>query len=568
MRRGRTLARRYFPFIVLAAVQALFVVLVPSTATVGGGGTDSIWAGSDSSYQDGSAGPTDGPTGSDAAAVPGSAATGAGGSATGTGSTGSAATSGVGARPPAGGSTGDRSKCAPSGRQQDITTNSPPCVPRWSGDNGGASYRGVTADKVKVVLYRGKSNAQVDAVLRTQGLASTPEEERYALQTFAKFFEKHYEFYGRTIEWVPVYEDRCDLTPPVGSCYRDSAKKIVQDHTPFAVVWPNATVQAELFDELSRQGVVNIGGWHFNAEFNQRLRPYHWDVFMDGTRTARNLAEYWCKKMQGKTASLAGSPTLRNTKRKVGIITQDYEVTRKNAQDFVRFVSGEMCGSPAEVAPPQYTPSDISRAQQTAQTAMEKLQDEGVTTVVLMLDPIGPRFYTQQATSQGYFPEHLLAGSGLIDYDLLGRLYDQAQWVNAFGVGHLGDPVPFSQSDAAKAARDVGVDDVASNSGLLFAYMSLMAAQVQMAGPTLTPANVERGVLSLPPSGGWERTKNPSSTLVKFGPGDYTAIEDSRHTYWDPDAPSKIDGKPGAYIAIANGRRWEIGTWPAGEPRR
>jgi hypothetical protein len=89
-----------------------------------------------------------------------------------------------------------------------------------------------------------------------------------------------------------------------------------------------------------------------------------------------------------------------------------------------------------------------------------------------------------------------------------------------------------------------------------------------MAGPYLTPANVERGMLSLPASGGWERTRNPASVMVKFGPGDYTAIEDSRHTYFSPEAISKIDGKPGAYIALSNGQRWEIGTWPAGEPRQ
>jgi hypothetical protein len=250
------------------------------------------------------------------------------------------------------------------------------------------------------------------------------------------------------------------------------------------------------------------------------------------------------------------------------VITQDFPVTRKNATDFVAMVRGGMCGSSADAADPVYTPSDISRAQQTAITAMQRLEDDGVTTVVFMSDPIGPRFFTNAATSQGYYPEHLLAGSGLIDYDVLGRLYETSQWVNAFGPGHLAEPIPFSQSDAAKAAADVGVTGLYSGANLLYAYMSLVATQVQMAGPNLTPATVERGVLNLPASGGWERTRNPASVLVKFGPGDYTAIEDSRHTWWDPGATSKIDGGTGAYRAVEGGRRWEMGKWAGGEPKQ
>jgi len=407
----------------------------------------------------------------------------------------------------------------------------------------------------------------VDAILRTQGLASTRAEEAHAAAAFAKFFEKHYEFYGRKINWVD-FESSCTVTPPNIPCFRNDAKTLNEKYLPFAVFWTNSTVQAEFFDEWSRLNVVNIGGWHFNADFNLRLRPYHWDVFMDGTRTARNLAEYWCKKMQGKPANLAGDPTMRTTKRKVGIITQDYEATRKNAVDFLRYVSGEMCGSPSETTSPFYTPSDITKASEIAPTAMEKMDTEGVTSVVMMTDPIGPRFFTTAATGRQYYPENLLAGSGLIDYDVLGRLYDPPQWRNAFGPGHLAEPIPFNQSDAARAAADVGVTGLYAGANLLFAYMNLAASQIQMSGPTLTPANVERGMHALPAWGGWERSHNPASVLVKYGPGDYTAIEDSRHTYWSPDTPSKIDGKPGAYLAVQNGRRWEMGTWAAGEPKQ
>jgi hypothetical protein len=461
---------------------------------------------------------------------------------------------------------GDRSKCAKDGkRQQDVTGSSPPCVPKFTGDNGGATYQGVTGTTVKVLRYRPKSNPQVDAILNTQGLAFSPEQELAAQNAYAKFFEKHYEWYGRKVEWV-WEQGTCEISPPDLPCFRNEVKRLNAKHKPFAVFWTNSTTQAEFFDEWSRLGVVNVGGWHFNAEFNQRLRPYHWDVFMDGTRTASNIADYWCKKMQGKNATLAGDPALRQTRRKLGILTQAFPVTQKNALDLYAMVTGGKCGTKEDAAEPVYTPSDIASGQQTANVAIQKLKSEGVTTLVIMSDPINPTFTTTAATRQQWYPEHLLAGSGLIDYDPLGRLYDPTQWRNAFGPGHLADPVPPERSDPYKAAADVGVRDNGAG-GLIFSYMSLIASMVQSAGPDLKPLTVERGMHSLPASGGWEATKNPQAYLLKFGPQDYTAIEDSRHTYWDPNARSRIDGKAGAYVAFEGGRRFENGKWPGGEPR-
>jgi hypothetical protein len=574
-----TIARRYAPFVVLAAVQVLLVAMVPSkgpvlepeaSAVFTEGGPGSI----------GGAAPGSGPVGSSEGSIPGSGDTGAdapaaggeGGAPGGSQPAGGSASGGAGEAGGAGpaaaaGPAGDRSRCTADGRAQGVTNSAPACVPRTGGDNGGATYQGVTGDEITLLRYRPKSNAQVDAILRTQGLASSPEEEQHAHDAFAAFFEKHYELHGRKIKWV-VAQGTCEISPPDIPCFRDEVKRLNAEHKPFAAFWLQSTTQGEFFQQWSQLRVVNVGGWHFNGAFNSSLRPYHYDVFMDGTRTARNLADYWCKKMQSKPASLAGDPTLRATRRKVGIITQDFPVTRANAVDFVRLVTGEMCGSREDASDPIYTPSDISRAQQTANTAIQKLKAEGVTTLVIMSDPIGPRFFTQAATAQRWFPEHLLAGSGLIDYDPLGRLYDPAQWVNAFGPGHLGDPIPFDESDAAKAAADVGVTGVYSGANLLYAYMHLLVGGIQAAGPQLTPASFERGLLTSEPYGGWERSKNPAVPMVRWGPDDYTAVEDSRHTYWSPDATSKIDGKPGAYIALEGGRRWEIGTWPAGDPKQ
>jgi hypothetical protein len=573
-----SLARRYAPFLILAGVQVLLVALVPSTGGPEGGSTVSAGPGAalgpeiGAPTTDGTTVIADGTAAGGAAGATGAAGgTAGGGTAGGTSGTGTRVGSGgggAGGSGPKGRFTDDRSKCAKDGvRQQDVTITSPPCVPRWEGDNGGATYRGVTAKTVNIIHYRPQSNEQVDAILRTQGLAASAAEEAKARDAFKKFFEKRYEMYGRTINWIPV-QGTCEITPPATECFRTEAKRLNTQWTPFAVFWTTATVQGELFEQWTQLGVVNIGGWHFHNEFVVRNRPYHWDVFMDGTRTVRNLAEYWCKKMRDKNATLAGDPTMHDRKRKLGVITQKYDYTSKNGVDFINLVRGGMCGGPEDAALPYYTESDITKAQTAATGAIQYMRDNQVTTLVFLSDPIGPRFFTQEATAQRYYPENLLAGSGLIDYDTLGRLYDPAQWRNAFGVGHLAEPIPFGQSDAAKAAADVGVSGLYSGANLLYAYMHLAVTQVQMAGPDLNPTNVERGMLGLPPSGGWERTKNPAAVMVKFGPNDYTAIEDSRHTWWNPSMQSKIDDGTGGYEAVGGGRRWEIGTWAPGEPKQ
>jgi hypothetical protein len=581
--------RRWLPLLLVAALQVGIVAVVPSKGTssngfdvlgapgTGGAGTTQqlLPDGTLAEVPVGADGvPLDPATGLPAeGGVPGGGVPGTdGGTGGGAGGAGVPGAPGAPAAPgapgaPAGGGTPDLSKCAKDGkRQQDVTSSSPPCIPRFTGNNGGGTHQGVTASEITVLRYRPKSNAQVDAILATQGLAFSQADEEAAMQTYAKFFEKRYEFHGRKVKWITVL-GTCEISPPDLPCFRTEARRLNAEHKPFAFLWPNSTTQAEFFDEWSRLGVVNVGGWHFNAEFNQRLRPFHYDVFMDGTRTARNIADYWCKKMRGKNATLAGDPVMRGQKRKLGILTQNFDVTRKNALDLYGMVTGGVCGTREDAAEPVYTPSDIATGQQTASTAVRRLKADGVTTLVIMSDPINPRFTTTAATAENWFPEHLLSGSGLIDYDLLGRLYDPPQWRNAFGPGHLADPTTPDRTDPFRAAADVGVRDNGAG-GLIFPYMALAAAGIQMAGPQLTPATFERGILNLPPSGGWAATKDPQSILVKYGQGDYTAIEDSRHTFWDPSARSRIDGKPGAYVSIEGGRRFEIGQWPAGEPKQ
>ena len=80
---------------------------------------------------------------------------------------------------------------------------------------------------------------------------------------------------------------------------------------------------------------------------------------------------------------------------------------------------------------------------------------------------------------------------------------------------------------------------------------------VQMAGPELTPENLETGMFAFPERTGVAGTWD-------WGPGHYSPVRDIREIWWDPDAISPFNGQPGSYVD--NGQRYRTGEIPAGDP--
>ena len=145
-------------------------------------------------------------------------------------------------------------------------------------------------------MYRPKANAAVDAILRETGTYTPPAAEKQQLQVVNSWVNKHYQLYGRKINFV-YYQGACDIAPPQDSCFRGDADALVNKFHPFAVFWDNDTNEAAFMDELARKGVVGWGGWGFTDTFNDNLRPYHYDLFMGGDVQAAITGEWWCKRM-------------------------------------------------------------------------------------------------------------------------------------------------------------------------------------------------------------------------------------------------------------------------------
>lgn len=462
------------------------------------------------------------------------------------------------------GPTGDASHCTANGRQHGVTYHAPPCQPTWpdGADNGGATYRGVTEDTVRIVLFREIKNEHVATLLNQEGLARTMAQEEAFLDAAEEFLNEHYEFYGREVDLILHAAQRCPETPPDIPACRWEAQHIVDTYEPFMVLWP-VPLYADVFDVFVRNQVIAVGGWHFDARYFNERRPFRYDLFMDGTRSAELLGEYYCKKLANQNASNSGRmihPTIGardQVPRRLGIITPEGDAFTGPAQRLAQIVAD--CDEEAPVI--QRYPSDIEQAQRNANANIEAMIEGKVTTVVCVCDPIAPINRTIAASRQNYYPEHLLPGSGLLDYDKLGRLYEPSQWTHAFGPGHLQVYPPFSETDATRMWRATGRSgEPCQGCNLPGSYYLLAGSMVQNAGPNLNPQTVERGMVQAGASGGWEQTGGRADiVMLRFGRNDYTGIADAREVYWDSSARSTLDGRPGAYVALDRGRRFTHG---------
>ena len=551
---------RYAPLAALVAAQLVVVLLAPSKPVVRAAGGGAV------GYTPG-AGPTTGATGGTAGS---GAITGAGPSATsqgnravggggGTGTIGPAAEAGL---PP-----GDTSHCR-HGQQWDVgltETPAPPCVPKWGGgNNGGATSMGVTRTSIEVVYYREKDNPVVAQIEKADNLYSDPNDQRAFLAKAFKFVNTYDQFYGRLIHW-DFFQGQCSPAPPDPSCYRNDAKRLVGALHPFAVIYDNNTNAPAFFDQLSRLGVVNWGGWAFSDQFDDAHRPFHWDVFMGGDKQAEITGEWYCKKLANKKAKFSGERDLKLLTRKAAIIFPDVDVNRQSAQHLDDIINRCQPGG-AGLYP--YSPDTTTAAEQ-ATTNVNKEKAAGITTLLWFSDPIAPIYGTKQQTSQQWFPENVIVGSGLLDYAPLAQLYDQHQWAHAFGPSDLVDAQPFSQTDAAKVWRmEGGSGDPYTSANLPWAYVNGIAGGLQMAGPSLTPYTYEHAMLTLPAWGGWQLSHhNPYAYYIKFGPGDYTAFSDQREVYWDPNLTSPSNGRKGEYVGLHSGERYRPGDWTTGDPQ-
>lgn len=584
----RPLVTRIGPLGVVAATWVVIAVLFPTTepeAVVAGGpgGTGTL------ELADGAAGPSTGGR-TATSAPPGGGATvttadggveGAGaGPADAGGAPAGAPVPAAAAAPAAGasGTTVGGLPCEPGVRQIPVSTYAVPCLPAWSGDNGGATARGVTAEEIVIVerVFPETANSQAVGAVTEQAGAASDEQQDAIFEVFKQYLNDHYELYGRTVRWIR-YESRFgSSTDEAQSKGREAAcldAGVVADELgAFAVVGTRAAPVSGPFAECAAQRGVAVlnGAAYFPERFYAALHPYVWAFTMECERISYQVAEYIGKRLVGKPAKWAGDPLLASQNRSFATYVPNND-EYQHCVDITERVGQEQYGIPPS-SRYNYT-LDVSRFPDEAARGVVQFKADGATTVVMACDPISAIFLTQSATSQAYYPEWFLIGTALQDTDLFAQLYDQDQADgHMFGMSQLGatSKIVGPDSEPGRLYELITGQRMAEGasggySGLILTYNFLQAA-----GPALSAEAIAAGARTIPPGGApdfslgyWSFADGPDGTP---GAGDHTAVDDSREIYWTRSKVSPENGTPGTFVETYGGQRFRNGEWPAEDP--
>ncbi|HVM54714.1 MAG TPA: hypothetical protein VM262_16120 [Acidimicrobiales bacterium] len=566
---------RYRPFIAVVASIAALMLLLPGEGGGGGVGVQANEAGTafgrdsvDAVGADagsGALGDPDAASGGGATSVTAGGVPSAGGPGGGATSAGSATTGGNPSA--AGGGTGTASgpaggmvdNCDPAtGRIMVPSRSAVTCLPKFTGDNGGSTHQGVTADTIRVAWYSVQEDAATDAVLTAANANDSDEQVEAQIHDWIDYYESHHQMYGRKVELHMVTASGPATDNAAGKA---DALKIATEIKAFAAL--NAPNNA-FVDELVARGVMCMCTVSQPVENYLRWAPYVWTTLMASTQGYIHRAEYIGKRLAGGNAQWAGSPAFQAQERKFGIIYYDTDdKSYKPGLDFfVQHLRDEYGVTPAVVAEYHGYP-ETARSQEEARPLIQKLVQAGVTSVVCVCDPFGPIFFTSEATRQAYLPEWIITGSALTDTSFFARLYDQQQWSSAFGISFLTARLPEELSDSYRLhtwhhGREPSAP---AGYGIIRGPMDLLYQGIHYAGPNLNPGSFRDGMFASPPSGENSLTGVQQSFGEKgYWPWpDYVAFDDVTEIWWDRDATGEDEigsfGR-GLYRYVDGGKRY------------
>ncbi|HEY2703715.1 MAG TPA: hypothetical protein VGL20_08500 [Candidatus Dormibacteraeota bacterium] len=444
------------------------------------------------------------------------------------------------------------SSCSDRPQQVPGDPYSPPCV-LFSGDNGGATTRGVTKDTINIAFRVTADPDLSSTIAKIAGsdLIDGPEDAIRTAEGLVDYFNTRFQFYGRKMKLVP-YQGHGSLTREILGAGQEQANadaiKVANEVGAFA----DLTGLTEPYaDALARQHVMAFGPLFMSRQWFLERRPYAWSTFTDCSMLELSQSDWLNKRIMGKPARYAGGD-LAGRPRKIGVVTPENPIYQQCVHDWLDQLHS--AGHDASVF--DYS-VDLASMSNQAASIVAKLKAAQITSVALFCDPILPVFLAAKAHEQGYTPEWLLVSNGFSDTDLIGQLYDQTEWSHAFGISTLGPPLPERATLGYNAYKSVRSDEPGHLVDFFYFQLYMIALGIQLAGPDLAPASFERGMFSYPGGTGEAGTWG-------LGPGHYTPTQDYKEIWWDLNRTSTSNDKKGTYET--NGTRYRMGQVPPGDP--
>jgi hypothetical protein len=445
---------------------------------------------------------------------------------------------------------------------------SPPCIAYWQGDNGGATWQGVTRDAVYIAI-------------------PTPESKTAQYNALFNFFNNRFEFYGRKI--VPEF---CSSTNSGGS---DQATQVADAATsasgcngsmpkPFASTFYRQANGVYYMPQMAcRYHIVVVGSYSpYDSKFMDRCAPYQFQYPMLVDNEFANVGEWICNRLAGQDAVYGGtSPVtvggaaLNTLPRKFGVLLEpfadDDPVDRPSALDPIT-TRLKACGDPVAPKDAIVNPVNGEFDPTTAQNAMLQLKNDGVTSVICMCNFFSFGTLQRAADSNAYTPEWITSTFGLNDTDSSFTLgadpNDQMQ--HTFGItfqpriiSPLQNPynVALQEGDPTQSPDTTSLVDAELE---IYRALLLLASGIQMAGPHLTPQTFAAGLRQT-------NFPNPITAThagaVGFHLDGYSMTDDAAEWWFSTTATgpfSDSSSHPGTVCYLNGGRRYALGSWPRG----
>jgi len=462
-----------------------------------------------------------------------------------------------------------------------------PCVPKYSGSNGGATSNGVTSSTITLaqIEYPTTSHAQeLQAQAAAAGIAPQPVISQVE-QVFLNYFNSVYELYGRKVVIQPVTATGNSTLELLGQDQTQAcadATTIAQQVHAFAetgIPYETQGGGSSPFSQCAAQEklVEFNGNAYYGENVFQQENPYVWSTLPSCTNIAAQMAEVVGTELAGKKAIYAGA-ALKNDVRKFGTFIPNIPsyigCNGSPSSTEVKLLTTKYHVPMSAVDTFFHYDLDISTFAQSAQQAVVQFKAAGVTTIVLACDPFSLGDLTKAAAAQNYYPEWMLEGTAATDTDNYGQTYDQAEVTgHMFGVSEAnatGD-IYGPTSPAGKLYQKLTGHQIPQETDGNYSELVEIFDALQAAGPDLTPQNLARGLHSLPvlgaPSfsyGAWSWNEGPTGT---GGAGNHSPLLDARFVWWNPTATSPVNNMPGSFVAVNNGARYGLGQWPKTLPK-
>lgn len=420
--------------------------------------------------------------------------------------------------------------------RQTFSLYSAPCALAWQGDNGGATSNGVTATEVRVAVGHPGADLGTEGPVAASRSPDQSDEDR-TWTVLQAWFNASYQFYGRRLQlYLLNLGFESDSQGETAEDQRAAATKAAEFDVFAADMGRDHAVS-----ELARRGIIGFGekADQWSDSFLDPLAPYAWQWRSSTTHVARTSAEYICKRLVGKRAEFAGDPMIAARDRVFGLVYNESASVGPIESEMRRFLAEE-CDLSLAVAIGWSCPHSRncgSDDPESTSTAVTRLRERGVTTVVHALDAPTMWSLANSASAQGYYPEWFITGRERHNDNVNGQLTDQTQWAHAFGLNSNEiedlpeDDANVGYADFYRAYKEMdpgGEPCCRSTIDDIFPQLLQIANGIQMAGPHLTPHTFEQGLFAMdyrPPVPRW-------SIGGGWGPGHYYA-QDVGEIWWD-----------------------------------